>query len=272
MLSAVSDSHGFQIFAVPHKFVLFEEAGWHHEIGELSNGSLDVLLPAAQDENSVTGQQQIHVERLELADIAAVIRETAAFQVQQSDFARLKHYIAGDEAAAAVIFEQEAGGILGVTSRCDDAQLEVADGDAVAVAESPIGRARLRKKARGIAAESNVGLNRGVLVDLDHAARAQLRCPDARACAAAYAGGASPMAGVRVSDDDMGQLLGPKAIGRDIGEDVLVAEAQAGVYQGKFLTAVNQVAVAVEGVAQAELLAAHQINVRTDFHDVSKPL
>jgi hypothetical protein len=60
--------------------------------------------------------------------------------------------------------------------------------------------------------------------------------------------------------------------GRNIGEDVLVAEAQAGVYQGEFLTAVNQVAVAVEGVAQAELLAAHQINVRTDFHDVSKPL
>src|ERR1700727_866554 len=129
MPAAVSDSHGFQIFAVPHEFVFFEEAGRYHEIGELSNGSLDVLLPSAQDENSVAGQQEIHVQRFKLADIAAVIREAAAFQIQQSDFAGLKHYIAGDEAAAAVILEQEAGGILGVTGRGDDAQLQVADGD-----------------------------------------------------------------------------------------------------------------------------------------------
>jgi hypothetical protein len=70
-----------------------------------------------------------------------------------------------------------------------------------------------------------------------------------------------------VSDQDVSERSAREAGRPDIGEDLVSAQSQPGIDQGRCGSSVQEITVAIERMAQRELLAAHKVDVIADSHD-----
>lgn len=130
--------HGSQVLAVPHELVGLEEALRQHEILELMDGALYVLLPVLEDKDAVARAEHVNAESIEFDQIAPVVIQTATFQVQQTDFAAVEHHVAREQRPDPAKIQQQAGGILSMAPREDEMKFGAANPDAVRVAKIPI--------------------------------------------------------------------------------------------------------------------------------------
>src|SRR6266567_7343169 len=86
-------SHGCQIIPFPHELIRFKERLGHDEIAQLLDGAVDMFLAAAQNENTMAGQEEIDPKFRQLLNVRPIIRKVTSLGIDESHFASVKNHV-----------------------------------------------------------------------------------------------------------------------------------------------------------------------------------